>query len=103
RGRLWLGVGALASKGMRTVILIVVARTLAPKDLGVLAAATLTVTILQAINEIGISDALTYRHDRVAEAARTALTIMLATGLVATVVAWVAAPALAQFFHTDHA
>ena len=103
RGTLWLGLGAWVSKGIQTAILIVVARVLAPEDLGVLAAATLTISILQVVNELGVTDALTYRGEDVEQAARTALTLMLVTGAVATVLVWMAAPTLAHFFHTPDA
>src|ERR1700691_4744092 len=72
RGVLWLSVGSWGSKGAQTVVLLVLARALAPSKFGILAIAALTYNILSAINELGVSDALVYRKDRIEEASRTA-------------------------------
>ncbi|MDQ1397625.1 MAG: hypothetical protein QOG64_2884, partial [Acidimicrobiaceae bacterium] len=103
RGTLWLALGAVVSKGVQTIVLVVVARILAPRDLGVLAIAALVVNTLQVLNDLGVTDALTFRKDRIEEAARTALTIMLGVGTVATVLAWLTAPWLARYFRAPDA
>jgi O-antigen/teichoic acid export membrane protein/SAM-dependent methyltransferase len=103
RGVLWLSVGSWGSKGAQTVVLLVLARALAPSKFGILAIAALTYNILSALNELGVSDALVYRKDRIAEASRTALSMVLVSGLVLLGVTWVLAPVIASFFHTSAA
>lgn len=103
RGALWLSLGSWTAKGIQTVLLVVLARFLAPSEFGILAIAALTYNILQAINSLGITDALTYLDDRVEEAAGTALSLVLALGLVLTGVTWGLAPFLASFFHSPQA
>lgn len=103
RGALWLSLGSWTSKGMQVIVLVVLAHFLAPADFGVLAIASLSYNVLQALNNLGIPDALTYRKDRVEEAARTAFTLMIGAGAVLTVAAWLAAPTIAGFFHAPDA
>ena len=50
-----------------------------------------------------MADALTYLQDRIEEATRTALSLVIAAGLALMVVTWVFAPVIASFFHSPHA
>ena len=68
RGALWLSVGSWGAKGTQTVVLLVLARALAPPEFGILAIAALTNNLLQAVNQVGVGDALTYLADRFDEA-----------------------------------
>jgi O-antigen/teichoic acid export membrane protein len=52
------------------------------------------------MNELGMADALTYLQDRIEEAARTALSLVIAAGLVLMALTWVFAPVIASFFHS---
>ena len=79
------------------------AKALAPAEFGILAIAALTYNILSAINELGMADALTYLQDRIDQATRTALSLVLAAGLVLMGLTWAFAPAIASFFHSPDA
>ena len=46
RGALWLSVGSWGAKGTQTVMLLVLARALAPNEFGILAVAALTYNVL---------------------------------------------------------
>ena len=50
-----------------------------------------------------MADALTYLQDRIEEATRTALSLVIAAGLVLMALTWVFAPVIASFFHSPHA
>lgn len=84
-------------------MLLVLAKVLEPAEFGILAIAALAYNILSAINELGTADALTYLPDGVEEAARTALSLVIATGLALMALTWVSAPTIASFFHSPHA
>jgi len=84
-------------------MLLVLARALAPSQFGILAIAALTYNVLQAVNQLGIGDALTYLQDRIEEASRTALSMLLVTGLILMGATWVVAPEIASFFHSPAA
>jgi len=88
---------------MQTVVLLVLARALAPSEFGILAIAALTYNVLQAVNTLGIGDALTYLRDQIEEASRTALTMLLVTGLLLMGATWAVAPQIASFFHSPAA
>jgi len=103
RGALWLSAGSWSAKVSQTVVLLVLAKALAPAQFGILAIAALTYNILTAVNELGMADALTYLEDRIEEATRTALSLVLAAGLVLMAVTWAFAPAIASFFHSPDA
>jgi O-antigen/teichoic acid export membrane protein len=102
RSTVWLALNNWLSKGIQALTLLVIAREFSPSDVGVLSAAVLIITVI-AIPGIGFSAALTYRPDRVKEAARTALTIALMVGAGMTITAWLLAPTFARFFHTPQA
>ena len=103
RGALWLSVGSWGAKGTQTVALLVLARALAPSEFGILAIAALTYNVLQAVNQLGVGDALTYLEDRIDEASRTALSMVLVTGLILMGATWAVAPMIASFFHSPAA
>jgi O-antigen/teichoic acid export membrane protein/O-antigen ligase len=103
RGVLWLSVSSWGAKGTQTVVLLVLAKALTPSQFGVLAVAALTYNVLLALNHLGVVDALTYFKDRVEEASRTALSIVLMSGFALVGVTWALAPLIAHFFHSPGA
>jgi O-antigen/teichoic acid export membrane protein len=103
RGALWLSVGSWGAKGAQTVALLVLAKALAPSEFGILAIAALTYNVVSAVNQLGVADALTYLEDRVEEASRTALSMVLGAGVILMGVTWALAPLIAHFFHSPDA
>ena len=95
--------GSWGAKLTQTLVLLVLAKALAPGEFGILAIAALTYNILSAINELGMADALTYLPDQIEEATRTALSLVLVAGLALMALTWVFAPEIASFFHSPHA
>lgn len=98
RGSLWLALSALVSKGGISVVLLVLAAVLSPSELGVLAIGTLVVNVAMNIQDLGFTDVLTYQKDRAEAAARTALTVMLVTGGLSTLLVVGLSPLIAEFF-----
>lgn len=103
RGALWLSVSSWSAKGTQTVVLLVLARVLTPSEFGILAVAALTYNSLLALNQLGVTDALTFFPDRIEEASRTALSMVLIGGLILMGAAWALAPLIAHFFHSPEA
>lgn len=99
RGTLWSAGGALAVKGLQTFVLLLLARLLEPSALGVLSIGTLVLAVAYVIQDVGLTDVLSYRKDRVQETARTCLTLILGVSVVLTAVCWLAAPYLARFLN----
>ena len=50
-----------------------------------------------------MADALTYLQDRIEQATRTALSLVIAAGFVLMALTWVFAPVIASFFHSPQA
>jgi O-antigen/teichoic acid export membrane protein len=84
-------------------VLLVLAKALTPAEFGILAIAALTYNLLSALTHLGVIDALTYLKDQIEEASRTALTMVLATGLIFMGGMWALAPVIAHFFHIPQA
>jgi O-antigen/teichoic acid export membrane protein len=103
RGVLWMSMASWTAKAMQTVMLLVLAKALVPSEFGILAVASLTYNVLSAVNQLGVADALTYLQDRIEEASRTALSMVLAAGLILMAATWALAPVIASFFHSPDA
>jgi O-antigen/teichoic acid export membrane protein len=84
-------------------VLLVLAKALTPSEFGVLAVAALAYNVLLALNHLGVADALTFLTDRVEEASRTALSMVIAGGLALTAATWLFAPVIGHFFHSPDA
>lgn len=103
RGAIWLSVASWSAKGAQTATILVLAHFFTPAQFGIIAIATLTYNVLGAISNFGIIDAITFQKDRADDAARTSLSILIAVGLTMAAAAWLAAPAIAKFFHSPAA
>jgi O-antigen/teichoic acid export membrane protein/SAM-dependent methyltransferase len=103
RGALWLSLSSWTARIAQTAMLLVLARALAPAEFGILAVAALTYNVLTALTQLGVADALTYFKDRIDEATRTALSMLIVGGLLLLAVTWVMAPFIAHFFHSEQA
>ena len=103
RGAIWLSLSSWSARIAQTVMLLVLARALVPSEFGILSVAALTYNVLLALNHLGVADALTYFKDRIEEATRTALTLVIVGGLALTGLTWLAAPLIAHFFHSPAA
>lgn len=103
RGALWLSLSSWGARIAQTAMLLVLARALVPAEFGILAVAALTYNALMALNQLGIADSLTYFQDRIEEATKTALSMVIVGGLVLLAATWVLAPVIAHFFHSAQA
>jgi PST family polysaccharide transporter len=81
----------------------VLARLLTPADFGLVAIATLAVSYLAILRDLGLGAALIQRREGLDEAAETVFTLNLALGVLLAAAAYAIAPALAGFFHEPQA
>jgi len=82
---------------------IVVARFLAPVDIGLMGIALLAVGFLEAVASTGLDSALVASRKDVESYIDPAFTIQVARGFIVMTLLWAAAPALAWAFHNDAA
>lgn len=93
----WLAVGAIASKGAQTIVLLAFAAALEPSAFGIVSLGAVLLNATAVVADLGTSTALVHFRGDAERAARTALTIALTTSLGLVLAVWIAAPQLAGF------
>ncbi|GAB2459220.1 hypothetical protein GCM10027062_43830 [Nocardioides hungaricus] len=99
RGALWLATNGIVVKGSQTIVLLTLAAMLAPSALGLVALGTLVANVSAVLTSLGTASALVYWRGDVHRAARSAVTLGAALGLVVAGLLWLAAPWLASSFN----
>ncbi len=94
----WSVLGELGARVLGPLTFIVLARILLPADFGVVAAATVLISLAQVLCELGLAKALVQRSDHIDEAASTAFWLNAGFGLLLMLALYLAAPAVAGFF-----
>ena len=95
-GATWLALGAVASKGAQTLVLLVFAAVLSPDAFGVISLGAVVLNVTTVVADLGTSTALVHFRGDAERAARTALTIALAVACSLVVLVWLAAPGFAN-------
>jgi lipopolysaccharide exporter len=99
RGGAWVS----AQYGFRQLLaflrVIIVARNVAPTDLGVLGMAALAVTLVRVVSETGVQQAVVQRRDASNNVLDTAWTILLIRNLAMALLLALGAGIVASFFH----
>lgn len=99
----WSVVNTGLSRLLTLVLGIVLARILEPRDYGVFTVGLVALNILQSMNELGVSVAIVRWQGDPGRAARTALTMSLASSCVLYAACFVAAPAVASTLNAPEA
>ena len=94
----WSVLGEAASRFAAPLTLLVLARILLPDDFGVVAAATVVISLSQALAEAGLGKALVQRQDRVDECAAAVFWLNMALAVIVMVALAAGAPLIAGFF-----
>ena len=98
RGVPWTLLSYGANKTVLLLSTVALARLLPPRDFGLVALATIAVTFLAMIKDLGLGGTLIVRQDLDARSRETVLGLMVAGGLVMAGAAALAAAPLAAFF-----
>jgi O-antigen/teichoic acid export membrane protein len=85
RGLAWTLIGTWGRQGLDLLVFIVLARLLAPAEIGLVALATVFVLFAQLIVDQGLGDALVQRRDITRSHIDTAFWAAMATGLLLTI------------------
>lgn len=99
KGVFWNYLSFASGKFLTFISMVVLARLLAPAQFGVVALALLAIQYLDALGDLGISEALIYQRDNLERAANVAFIISLLSGLGLAIVAVLCAPAFAAFYN----
>lgn len=103
RGAPWVAAAAWINRILLASVIVVLARKLAPEQLGVLAVALLLTNLLMILNDLGFGYALIYQRYDVRPAAETAFLLSLVVGTVLAAGLFLLAPWISRFFHTPDA
>src|SRR5690606_1852052 len=95
----WSALGEAASRAIGPLLFLVLARLLVPADFGVVAAATVLISISQIFADAGLGKALIQRQGDVNESANVVFWLNLAVALMTALALCVFAPWIAGFFH----
>jgi O-antigen/teichoic acid export membrane protein len=99
KGVLWNYVSFASGKFLTFISTIILARLLAPDLFGLVAIALLAIQYLDAIGDLGVSEALIYQRDNVERAANIAFIVSIIAGVVLATVAYFGAPLVASFYN----
>lgn len=88
----------LARQGFQMLCALVLARILGPENYGVIAAATVCISLVALLLDQGLSAALVQRPDVTRRMAGATATLNILVAVLLGVVTWCAAPWIAQFF-----
>lgn len=98
RGVPWTLLSYGVNRGVLVLTTVGLARILHPDDYGLVALATVALTFLALVKDLGLGGTLIVRGDLDAEARGTVLTLMVASGFLLAMVATACAPLLAAVF-----
>jgi len=95
----WSTVETLARAGAQFVVMVTLARLLAPEDFGLIAMPLIFTSVGALLVDSGFGVALIQRQQTTADDETTVFIFTVAAGALAAVVLAIAAPAIATFFH----
>jgi lipopolysaccharide exporter len=99
RGSVWCLLSRVASRGADLIKIPILARLLSPEDFGVMGIALFAIACVETVTESGYQVALTQKSGDIGSYLGTARTVQALRGLALCLLACVAAPLLAAFFH----
>ena len=101
RSGIWVGLGQISVQLLAIVRSVALARFLTPDVFGLMALAMIVVRAIDTFTRPGIGQALIARQKDFEEAAATAFTLLVARGILLSLVLAVAAPFVAEFYEAD--
>ena len=99
----WSLLNSASGRMLNVALGIALARILAPESFGLFAVATLVLTALQSMNELGVSVAVVRWPGELGDVGRTATTLAMASSAFWYGLAFALAPVLASSFHAPDA
>jgi PST family polysaccharide transporter len=103
RGILWNYGSFALSKTVVLVATAILAHLLVPEEFGIVAVATVAVTFLTVLQDLGLGPALIQRRGDIGHAANVVFTLNLLLGFALTAVTFFIAPFVASYFHEPDA
>ncbi len=101
QGAKWVILSRVASKLIQPVVMIVLARLLAPEEFGLVAMAAVAVGVIGLFQDLGMGAALVQQQERVEETADVVFFTNLVLGICWYAILFALAPLIAAFFRSD--
>jgi PST family polysaccharide transporter len=101
KGVFWMSLSAGVQALLQLLVLLILARILAPEDFGVVAAALIVVGFSLIFSQLGVGPALVQRAALEEKHIRTGFTLSLLFGVGLTGLIWMLAPAISLFFRIE--
>lgn len=100
-GIVWQSLSIGANLVLRFVVIIILTRSLSPRDFGIVAAATVVISIASVFSEIGVGRVLVQRPSLPDAIQKSAFAISLYAGLLASVLIFAGASLVSALFRMD--
>lgn len=101
RSGFWVGLSSVIGSGLSFLRSIVLARLLMPEAFGVMAICSMVIRGMEIFTETGFGAALIHRQQRFEDARDTAFTLWVLRGTVLSLVAFLVAPWIAEFYNEE--
>ena len=101
QGTFWLGSLKVGVKILTVIKLLIVARILSPRDFGLFGMILLTVSLLETCTELGMFQALIQSTKDISKKFSSVLYIQAIRGWAISIVLWITAPLVSNFFQED--
>ena len=98
RGVRWTLLGFFSNRGLMLATTLLLARLLVPSDFGLVAFATLAITLLTHVTSLGIPQAMVVRHDLTERGLGTVLSMVLVLYGASAVILALGSPLVAELF-----
>ncbi len=100
-GMFWLLSGSGVQALLRIIVIVVMARLLAPADFGLVAGALVFIDFVEVFSDMGLGLVIVQRPELTSEHVRTGFTLSALLGLLFAAGIWFAAPAIAGVFRME--
>jgi O-antigen/teichoic acid export membrane protein len=102
-GITWSGLGIASQRITQTLVVIILARLLAPEDFGLVALATMAINTMEKIKGLGMASALIHRRNKIEEAANVLFYFNMMISSLMYALIYCFAPQIAIFFDSASA
>lgn len=100
-GLFWAFSGTLAQAVLQVIVMMVLARLLAPATFGAVAAALVVIKIAGFVSDLGLAGALIQRQELERRHVETAFAVLVLSGLMMCLLIQLGAPCIAAFFQIE--
>ena len=95
----WTALAEIASRSIQPIVVLILARILAPADFGVVGVAMIAIGLAQIFQDFGLGKTLIQRENRIEASANVIFWMNIGLGLVLYLLLFISSPLISKFFH----